>query len=305
MNAYGQASVPETEGLFAGGRPSFLKMAASAAHLFDKPLVGSEILAVPRGSATPAMMLQEGQQHLASGVNQLTFHGFPYEYEKGFPPPGWMPFASPYLPGPNVIGTFGTHLNDTNLFWKYLPLVTDSLARAQLVLRTGAPVIDIALYAGAARYPDDPTFDPETPRHLELAGHNYDYVNDDLLWSASLGSDGMLTVGAGRYRALVVPRTESRLSGSDPDGGALTFTVSIQAIKGRVEITNGATGDFRYTPDPLVAGADLFWFKVSDGRGGRPKLRLRLRLTSRSPTSLEVGLRQRRHSTVRPPRRPQ
>jgi hypothetical protein len=71
----------------------------------------------------------------------------------------------------------------------------------------------------------------------------------------------------GHLRTPMETPATARLSGSDPDGDALTFTVSIQAIKGRVEITNGATGDFRYTPDPLVAGADLFWFKVSDGRG--------------------------------------
>src|SRR5439155_819065 len=54
--------------------------------------------------------------------------------------------------------------------------------------------------------------------------------------------------------------------GSDPDGDALTFSVSTGPSEGQV--TMDADGAFTYTPDAGATGSDTFTYAASDGRGG-------------------------------------
>jgi len=203
LNAYRTAAVPETEGLYAGGQPQFLKLAASAAHWNNTPLVSSEILAFRNVDATPGLIIREANRQFAAGVNHLVMHGFPYQYNTGFESPGWVPFRSPYLPAREVIGTFGTRLNETSPFWSTMPAVNRRLARTQLALRVGKPVVEIALFTDRVGYPDDVAVDPTVSRQIERSGQNYDYVNGDLLGAASV-AQGKLLIGARSYRALVL-----------------------------------------------------------------------------------------------------
>jgi|GEM_PF-1380478 len=55
------------------------------------------------------------------------------------------------------------------------------------------------------------------------------------------------------------------LTGSDLEGGPLTYAVVAQGSKGVVTITNAATGAFTYVPNANANGADSFTFKVNDG----------------------------------------
>jgi hypothetical protein len=52
------------------------------------------------------------------------------------------------------------------------------------------------------------------------------------------------------------------LSGSDPDGDPLTYTISLNPEHGTL---SGTGPDLIYTPDPGYVGADSFTFTVSDG----------------------------------------
>ena len=56
---------------------------------------------------------------------------------------------------------------------------------------------------------------------------------------------------------------EGRVSGSDPDGDVITFSLFTQAPNGTVSM-NGR--DFTYTPDPGYSGPDQFTFRVRDPR---------------------------------------
>ena len=203
LNSYAQSTIPETEGLYAGGNQSFLRLAASAGHLAGANLISSQVMDFPQSDATLTSMLAEANKHFAAGVNSVVFHGFPYVYDAGFARPGWMPFNSPYLPGKEVIGTFGSHLNYRNPIWKLMPSITDYVSRAQLILRTGSPVIDIALYTGNFSYPDDTRYDPQVNRELTRNGYNYDYVNATYLLSASV-VNRVLHIGPSQYKALVL-----------------------------------------------------------------------------------------------------
>jgi VCBS repeat-containing protein len=56
-----------------------------------------------------------------------------------------------------------------------------------------------------------------------------------------------------------------QLSGSDPDGDALTYSIVSNGAKGTAEITNPGSGAFTYTPATNEFGDDAFTFKVNDG----------------------------------------
>lgn len=55
------------------------------------------------------------------------------------------------------------------------------------------------------------------------------------------------------------------LSGSDPEGQPLTFSIAANGSKGTATITNPATGVFTYIPKAGVYGNDAFIFKANDG----------------------------------------
>jgi PKD repeat protein len=55
------------------------------------------------------------------------------------------------------------------------------------------------------------------------------------------------------------------LSGSDPDGDSLSFSIVANGTKGVATVTNSGTGAFTYVPDSNVTGSDSFTFQVSDG----------------------------------------
>jgi Ca2+-binding RTX toxin-like protein len=55
------------------------------------------------------------------------------------------------------------------------------------------------------------------------------------------------------------------LSGSDPEGAALTYSIVSQPVNGTVTITNAATGAYTFTPNANFNGGDTFTFQVNDG----------------------------------------
>jgi len=176
------------------------RWAASASHLFGKPVTTSETwtwLHSPAFRATPLDVKAEADQHFLSGINQLIGHGWPYS-----PPeagtPGWPFYAAAVL-------------SDKNPWWPVMPDLAGYLQRVSFLLRQGEPVADVALYAPT----EDAwsTFKPGTPRHLNLfmktvdwigpkvvpaildAGHNFDLVDDGTLEEARRRG----------YRAIVLP----------------------------------------------------------------------------------------------------
>ena len=191
--------IPDGEG-FEWRALSSSRWAASAAHLFGKPIVSSEAwtwLHSPAFRATPLDLKAEADLHFLSGVNQLIGHGWPYS-----PPqagtPGWMFYAA---------GVY----SDKNPWWPVMPDLARYLQRVSFVLRQGEPVADVALYA-----PTDDAwaqFRPGAPRYLNLfttireligpglipaildAGHTFDLIDDGTLEQAK----------SRRYRAIVLP----------------------------------------------------------------------------------------------------
>ncbi|WP_448604511.1 tandem-95 repeat protein [Thermoleptolyngbya sp.] len=55
------------------------------------------------------------------------------------------------------------------------------------------------------------------------------------------------------------------LSGLDPEGAGLTYSIVNQPANGTVTITNAATGAYTFTPNANFNGSDAFTFRVNDG----------------------------------------
>jgi hypothetical protein len=75
---------------------------------------------------------------------------------------------------------------------------------------------------------------------------------------APVAMDGSLTVDEDAAGS-------GRLSATDPEGAALTYRVAAAPARGSVMITDAATGDYTYTPDPDANGDDAFSFVANNG----------------------------------------
>jgi glycosyl hydrolase family 106( putative alpha-L-rhamnosidase) len=131
------ADLPEGEGkaaLLMWRQFSDLRWAASAGHLFGRPVISSETwtwLHSPAFRATPLDLKAEADLHFLQGINQLVGHGWPYS-----PPeagePGWRMYAAAALNAHNP--------------WSFvMPDLALYLQRVSFVLRQGKPANDVAL----------------------------------------------------------------------------------------------------------------------------------------------------------------
>ena len=118
--------LPEGEGT-QWRRFSATRWAASASHLYGRPVTSSETwtwLHSPVFRATPLDMKAEADLHFLQGINQLIGHGWPYS-----PPsagePGWRFYAA---------AVFNQH----NPWWLAMPDIALYLQRVSFLLRQGA-----------------------------------------------------------------------------------------------------------------------------------------------------------------------
>jgi hypothetical protein len=131
------ADLPEGEGkasLLMWREFSDVRWAASAGHLFSRPVISSETwtwLHSPAFRATPLDLKAEADLHFLQNINQLVGHGWPYS-----PPeagePGWRMYAAAAL--------------NTHNPWSFvMPDLALYLQRVSFALRQGKPANDVAL----------------------------------------------------------------------------------------------------------------------------------------------------------------
>jgi hypothetical protein len=202
LRIYGEADIPETEDLYDNGCYDFLKMAASAAHVYGRAIVGSESFVWPNSAyqTTPEKMKRASDELMTAGVNAVVYHGFPYLIP-GIPPPGWHPFS-----GILGSGNYSSQFNELNPFWPYLAQLNGYLTRLQFLSQVGTNVAAVALYFddmthGAEEMP--PT--PKLNQALLDAGYNYDHINSRALMQCTVKTRMLVTIGGAHYRALVLP----------------------------------------------------------------------------------------------------
>lgn len=175
------------------------RWATSAAHLYGKPVVSSEVwtwLHSPAWAATPLDMKMEADRHFLQGVNQLVGHGWPYT-PPGVPEPGWAFYAA-------------AALNDHNPWYGAMPEVTRYLQRVSWLLRQGEPANQVAIYlptedAFADMRPERASVNEEMQRRVppELVAQVLDSGNGfDFIDAQAIRARGI------RHRVLVLPPME-------------------------------------------------------------------------------------------------
>lgn len=211
MQAYGLAHVPEGENIFGGDRYvvnlRHRRLAASAAHLYSKPLASSETytwLRTPLFMTTLEQMKPATDAVLLDGLNHVVNHGYSYS-----PPeagePGWFFYAS-------------TEANHTSTWWRHYPLLARYVARACALLQRGAAVNPVAVYlpladlyaqfgAGGLHIDVEAEglIDAALFRGLRQGGYDFDLVHDHALAALARVERGELLAGTARYRVVIVP----------------------------------------------------------------------------------------------------
>ena len=205
LKGYGLVDMPETEDLVDAGNPYFMRLARSAAHIYGRTIISAESLCWPARpfSVTLAEMRQRADVILASGVNQMVFHGMPYAYQRERWP-GWHAFVPiAFSPG------FSTMLTETNPIWPGVQRLTTYVTRMQSLMRKGQSIVPVAFYLGETGYYDG--IETRGVKHnpiertLLASGYDYDRINADALATARVVGGKLLTAGGARFPALVLP----------------------------------------------------------------------------------------------------
>ncbi len=171
--------------------------AASAAHVYGKPLVATESF-TGGGYESPYTLKKIADYWFTQGVNRLVFHTSAQQ-----------PLDT--KPGNTMVGT---HIN-RNITWAEMakPFMT-YVARVSYMLQQGSPVADLA-YLLPEGAPSTMPFWGEGVQPAVPAGYDYDFVNTDiLLHHTSVAADGRVHVDGSAempdgmsYRVLVLPPT--------------------------------------------------------------------------------------------------
>ena len=169
--------------------------AASAAHVYGKPLVATESF-TGGGYESPYTLKKIADYWFAQGVNRLVFHTSAQQ-----------PLDT--KPGNTMVGT---HIN-RNITWaeQARPFMT-YVARVSYMLQQGSPVADLA-YLLPEGAPSTMPFWGDGVQPAPPAGYDYDYINTDILLNhTSVAADGRVHIdGSGAmpegmsYRVLVLP----------------------------------------------------------------------------------------------------
>jgi hypothetical protein len=189
----------------APGQPSLkadLREAASAAHIYGKPLAAAESLTVAAGSDpwafSPAKLKPVVDEIFASGINRILLH------ESHHQP---LLQEAPGL----TLGFFGQFFNRNDTWAEHAGSWVAYLSRTSYLLQQGSFVADIAYFYGEERNLTEinlDRFDHEVP-----SGYAYDYINAEALRTLTAGHEGTIATRSGmRYRMVYVPSSVRRYS---------------------------------------------------------------------------------------------
>lgn len=240
MAAAGEASIPEVETMqFNKGSEGGYKLITSGAHLYNRPIVSCEAgVYINRAfMTTPQKLKLTIDKVLSCGVNQIIWHGTPYQYfPESYPKEGWYPFYNSSL-GVN----FSSNLNESSPFWKYMSHINLYAQRAQYVLRSGKANADVLIYYPFLNYSDEsynpneiflngymkdvePYLDAENVtasfnnkietewldeiwplvNELNSKGITWDWVNDESIQAMSVRKDKKLNIRGNTYESIIL-----------------------------------------------------------------------------------------------------
>jgi hypothetical protein len=186
----GRADEPMGEFWIGGGAWETLKLMASSAHLYGRPILGAEAFTATdreKWQQHPATIKALGDRAFAEGINRFVFHRY-----------AMQPWRD-YRPGMSM-GPWGLHYERTSTWWELSGPWHRYLARCQQMLRQGTFVADICYL--------QPEVSPQEFRGHERKGYEYDLGTAEAVLTRMSVKDGRIVLPDGMsYRALVLPAT--------------------------------------------------------------------------------------------------
>lgn len=212
LKALGAVDVPMGE--YWNHRKNWcVKEAASAANLYGKTLVNAEAMTGwQHWQDGPRMYKRLTDIAFCAGLNQITFHTFAHQ-----PPGSGLPGFAYHA---------GEHLNVNLTWWPQARPLMDSLSRSCHLLQQGRFVADVCAYYGDGapnlvparrlaptvkpRWTADKCLHCGRDHPVDLSslgqGHDYDYLNEEILVERMQTRDGRLVLANGmEYRLLALP----------------------------------------------------------------------------------------------------
>ena len=186
----GRADEPMGEFWIGGGAWETLKMMASSAHIYGKPILGAESFTAgdrERWQQHPATIKALGDRAFCEGVSRFVFHRYAMQ--------PWLD----YKPG-MTMGPWGLHYERTNTWWELAGPWHEYLARCQQMLRQGTFVADILFL--------QPEASPQEYKWHERKGYDYDDATAEVVLKKMSVKNGRIVLEGGMsYRVLVLPET--------------------------------------------------------------------------------------------------
>ncbi len=169
-----------------------LRDAASAAHIYGKPVVWAEAFTGgPAFRNTPASLKARGDWALCEGINQFVLHVYihqPWDDRR-----------------PGVNAWFGTEFNRNNTWFDYARPWIDYQRRCSVMLQAGKPVADVAYFISE----DAPKMTGQRKPALP-PGYDFDYMNADVIENRLRVEDGRFVLPDGTsYRLLALPPSDT------------------------------------------------------------------------------------------------
>ncbi|RYG44774.1 glycoside hydrolase family 2 [bacterium] len=165
-----------------------LRAAASAAHVYGKPVVHAEAWTSggPLWALDPWALKKRGDWAATEGINHFVMHVYIHQ---------------PSERTPGISTWFGTEFNRHNTWFPRAGEWIESIRRQHFLLQQGRYVADVAYFIGEDAPKMIGTRQPELPE-----GYSYDYIDAKSIVSRLKVVNGRLTLPSGiSYRALVLP----------------------------------------------------------------------------------------------------
>jgi hypothetical protein len=177
--------------------------AASAAHIYGKPIVAAESFTTCTPASvwsSPSYLKPLGDRAMALGINRFVIHTSDHQ-----------PFVDDrHKPG-ITLGPCGIHYTRNNTWAEQSAAFNTYLARGSYLLQQGVFVADVAYFYGEGAPITVPFWKPLEP--APPAGYSYDWVNAEVLLTRAAVRDGRLVLPGGMsYRVLVLPADVDQLT---------------------------------------------------------------------------------------------
>ncbi|ORY61066.1 hypothetical protein BCR35DRAFT_355226 [Leucosporidium creatinivorum] len=183
---------------FSSNPHDAFRILATGRDVAGKVILSDELAAVigMDYKATWRWLLEQGNEHLALGVNQISMHGLPYPESPTSTWPGYFSM----LPNP-PIPSFADAWGPRQPQWEFVSDATAYMSRAQSILQRGSPTVDVAIYHrgldGLAGGFSDPS--------LNAAGFSYAFPSEGLLLlDSATVKGGRLWPKGPAYKALIL-----------------------------------------------------------------------------------------------------